>query len=91
MLMKDLCSGRPIMYISCAQCHSTSHMKEGVDTPPRRLAHAEDATIMMREETDYALAYKQLMFIIISQIKDQSTTKGSTCSNSHKQYINASI
>ena len=64
--MKDLCFGRPIVYITCAQHHSTNHVKGGVDTPPQRPAHAEDAIIMLREEPDYALAYKQLMFIIIS-------------------------
>ena len=63
--MKDLCSRRPIMYISCSQHHSTSHAKGGVDTPPRRHAHAEDATITLKEEDAHALAYEQLLPFMI--------------------------
>ena len=65
MLMKDLCSGRPIMYTSYPQHHSTSHAKGGLDTPPPRPTHAEDATITLKEADAYALAYEQLLPFMI--------------------------
>ena len=47
------------------QHHSTSHVKGGVHTPPRRPAHAEDAMITLKEEDAHALAYEQLLPFII--------------------------
>ena len=63
--MKDLCSGRPIVYISCAQHHSTSHAKGGVVTPPRRPAHVEDATITLKDADAHVLTYEQLFPLMI--------------------------
>ena len=63
--MKDLCSGRSIVYIACAQHHSTSHAKGGVVTPPPRPTHAKDATITLKEADAYALAYEQLLPFMI--------------------------
>ena len=64
MLMKDLCSGTPIMYISYAEHHSTSHVKGEVDTP-RRPDHAEDAMITLKEEDAHALACEELLPFMI--------------------------
>ena len=63
--MKDLCSGIPIMYISCAQHHSTSHTKGGVVTPPQRPTHVEDAMITLKEADSHALACEQLFPFMI--------------------------
>ena len=53
------------MYIAYAQHHSTSHGKGEVDTPPQHPAHAEDATITLKEADAHALAYEQLLSFMI--------------------------
>ena len=47
------------------QHHSTSHAKEGIDTPPRCPADAEDATITLKEVDAHALACEQLFSFMI--------------------------